>query len=324
MNTESSENVAAYEKKLRPPPEHAPKCPRCDSENTKFCYYNNYSLSQPRYFCKSCRRYWTKGGTLRNVPIGGGCRKNKRSAKRSLDRIDLLLQSRMENNNVLIGTSSADHQSFLSDKAAFSNLSSPLSYGSSGSGESLSMAFARLQKQCDVGDGHLGLGFGLFDHQNFVQAPIFANPVSNLHEKRTNVFLSSFSERQPTSNFNAQISLYNSNGLLDENYGHTQQSQLPYDNQLSCIDLMSVKQDNILCDDNRILREFPWQMGINNNGHGNGGCISFENDYMNFNNNNLVLGSSSVGNGYELRGGRESESASAPPWPNLVDTSVLM
>uniref|UniRef100_A0A5B7BSW1 Dof zinc finger protein n=1 Tax=Davidia involucrata TaxID=16924 RepID=A0A5B7BSW1_DAVIN len=53
------------------------RCPRCDSSNTKFCYYNNYNLTQPRHFCKSCRRYWTKGGALRNVPIGGGCRKNK-------------------------------------------------------------------------------------------------------------------------------------------------------------------------------------------------------------------------------------------------------
>jgi hypothetical protein len=58
--------------------ETAPNCPRCDSANTKFCYYNNYSLSQPRYFCKGCRRYWTKGGSLRNVPVGGGCRKNRR------------------------------------------------------------------------------------------------------------------------------------------------------------------------------------------------------------------------------------------------------
>uniref|UniRef100_A0A5B7B743 Dof zinc finger protein n=1 Tax=Davidia involucrata TaxID=16924 RepID=A0A5B7B743_DAVIN len=55
------------------------KCPRCESLNTKFCYYNNYNLSQPRHFCKSCRRYWTKGGVLRNVPVGGGCRKTKRS-----------------------------------------------------------------------------------------------------------------------------------------------------------------------------------------------------------------------------------------------------
>ncbi|CAA7404319.1 unnamed protein product [Spirodela intermedia] len=53
------------------------RCPRCDSTNTKFCYYNNYNLTQPRHFCKTCRRYWTKGGALRNVPIGGGCRKAK-------------------------------------------------------------------------------------------------------------------------------------------------------------------------------------------------------------------------------------------------------
>lgn len=36
-------------KKRRQSPVEPHKCPRCDSENTKFCYYNNYSLSQPRY-----------------------------------------------------------------------------------------------------------------------------------------------------------------------------------------------------------------------------------------------------------------------------------
>ncbi|MQL75818.1 hypothetical protein Taro_008209 [Colocasia esculenta] len=66
------------ERRLRPQHDQPLKCPRCDSTHTKFCYYNNYSLSQPRYFCKTCRRYWTKGGSLRNVPVGGGCRKNKR------------------------------------------------------------------------------------------------------------------------------------------------------------------------------------------------------------------------------------------------------
>ncbi|CAN1177986.1 Dof zinc finger protein DOF4.6 [Linum perenne] len=58
-------------------------CPRCNSNNTKFCYYNNYSLTQPRYFCKTCRRYWTEGGTLRNIPVGGGSRKNKRPSSSS-------------------------------------------------------------------------------------------------------------------------------------------------------------------------------------------------------------------------------------------------
>nr|AZL49124.1 Dof transcription factor 01 [Boehmeria nivea] len=59
------------------------KCPRCESLNTKFCYYNNYNLSQPRHFCKNCRRYWTKGGALRNIPVGGGTRKASASASAS-------------------------------------------------------------------------------------------------------------------------------------------------------------------------------------------------------------------------------------------------
>ncbi|KAH9306151.1 hypothetical protein KI387_010555, partial [Taxus chinensis] len=52
-------------------------CPRCDSLDTKFCYYNNYNVNQPRHFCKNCQRYWTAGGTLRNVPVGAGRRKSK-------------------------------------------------------------------------------------------------------------------------------------------------------------------------------------------------------------------------------------------------------
>ncbi|XP_020599170.1 dof zinc finger protein DOF5.3-like [Phalaenopsis equestris] len=76
-------------RRWKPSVEIAPNCPRCDSSNTKFCYYNNYSLTQPRYFCKGCRRYWTKGGSLRNVPVGGGCRKNRRgkSVRLSTDSI---------------------------------------------------------------------------------------------------------------------------------------------------------------------------------------------------------------------------------------------
>ncbi|XP_027342693.1 dof zinc finger protein DOF3.6-like [Abrus precatorius] len=63
------------------PQEGVLKCPRCESTNTKFCYFNNYSLSQPRHFCKTCRRYWTRGGALRNVPVGGGCRRNKKNKR---------------------------------------------------------------------------------------------------------------------------------------------------------------------------------------------------------------------------------------------------
>jgi hypothetical protein len=58
------------------------KCPRCDSTNTKFCYFNNYSLTQPRHFCHACGRYWTRGGALRSVPVGRGYgRHTKRSDK---------------------------------------------------------------------------------------------------------------------------------------------------------------------------------------------------------------------------------------------------
>nr|QPM65707.1 Dof transcription factor [Betula platyphylla]QYF06650.1 Dof [Betula platyphylla] len=69
------------EREWKPNVDISQNCPRCGSCNTKFCYYNNYSLTQPRYFCKGCRRYWTKGGSLRNVPVGGGCRKNRRGNK---------------------------------------------------------------------------------------------------------------------------------------------------------------------------------------------------------------------------------------------------
>ncbi|KAF6141921.1 hypothetical protein GIB67_037889 [Kingdonia uniflora] len=89
MNQQGGEEYQRImERKAKPPPPPPPsqqqplKCPRCESTNTKFCYYNNYNLSQPRYFCKNCKRYWTQGGILRNVPIGGGCRKGKRSSSK--------------------------------------------------------------------------------------------------------------------------------------------------------------------------------------------------------------------------------------------------
>ncbi|PWA69101.1 dof zinc finger protein DOF3.4 [Artemisia annua] len=62
------------------PPQQLP-CPRCHSEDTKFCYYNNYTTSQPRHFCRSCHRHWTHGGVLRNIPVGGRSRKNTKRKK---------------------------------------------------------------------------------------------------------------------------------------------------------------------------------------------------------------------------------------------------
>jgi hypothetical protein len=63
-----------------PRPKGIAPCPRCESEETKFCYYNNYNIKQPRYFCRGCQRYWTAGGMLRNVPVGAGRRKHKNGA----------------------------------------------------------------------------------------------------------------------------------------------------------------------------------------------------------------------------------------------------
>lgn len=76
---EHSESRNSQDKPLKKPDKILP-CPRCNSMDTKFCYYNNYNVNQPRHFCKNCQRYWTAGGTMRNVPVGAGRRKNKNAA----------------------------------------------------------------------------------------------------------------------------------------------------------------------------------------------------------------------------------------------------
>lgn len=76
-NTEG--DVSNGEKVLKKPDKILP-CPRCNSMDTKFCYYNNYNIKQPRHFCKSCQRYWTAGGSMRNIPVGAGRRKSKSSS----------------------------------------------------------------------------------------------------------------------------------------------------------------------------------------------------------------------------------------------------
>lgn len=78
-NNEPSECNVSQEKTLSKPDKVLP-CPRCNSMETKFCYYNNYNVGQPRHFCKKCQRYWTAGGTMRNVPVGSGRRKAKNAS----------------------------------------------------------------------------------------------------------------------------------------------------------------------------------------------------------------------------------------------------
>ncbi|XP_057497184.1 LOW QUALITY PROTEIN: dof zinc finger protein DOF3.7 [Actinidia eriantha] len=105
------------ETKVRPQKDQPMNCPRCNSTNTKFCYYNNYSLTQPRYFCKTCRRYWTQGGSLRNVPVGGGSRKNRRSSNS--------IRSSSSSLSTSTSTSSSSHKLFdLNPPTSLSHFSS--------------------------------------------------------------------------------------------------------------------------------------------------------------------------------------------------------
>ena len=78
-NKAAKRDIDHQEKDFRKPDKVLP-CPRCNSLETKFCYFNNYNVNQPRHFCKNCHRYWTAGGIIRNVPVGAGKRKNKHSS----------------------------------------------------------------------------------------------------------------------------------------------------------------------------------------------------------------------------------------------------
>ncbi|XP_076961117.1 uncharacterized protein LOC143637671 [Bidens hawaiensis] len=149
------------DKKPRPP-EEAMKCPRCDSSNTKFCYYNNYSLTQPRYFCKSCRRYWTKGGTLRNVPVGGGCRKNNKRNSSSSSSVGNSSNSSPCSAPSKMRSGPQQHPLNFFTPSSSNNINllagvPQLAYDSTST--DLSLAFARLQRQQNG-----SIGYDQFDH----------------------------------------------------------------------------------------------------------------------------------------------------------------
>ncbi|KAK4358768.1 hypothetical protein RND71_020997 [Anisodus tanguticus] len=226
------------EKKPRPAEQQAQKCPRCDSANTKFCYYNNYSLSQPRYFCKSCRRYWTKGGTLRNVPVGGGCRKKQKSSSKRSSQDNSL-------NNPII-----------------SPLTIPIySYDSS---TDLSLAFARLQKQAN---GHLGIDQEHDHNNNNNNMSMMYNPSapsSFLDALRGGSFLES------TPNGFHHNMYYDNMGQVEN--GGIVEMGMNYDQEMSVTTttasatMTTVKQE--MCSmardegehNSRILWGFPWQI----------------------------------------------------------------
>lgn len=274
MCSQSPENMLSssnsqQERKPRPHPEQALKCPRCDSTNTKFCYYNNYSLSQPRYFCKSCRRYWTKGGTLRNVPVGGGCRKTKRSSSSSSSSSSSLSKR-------------AQDQTFTSNPNPLTSLPH-LSYDQSS--HDLSLAIARLQKQSC---GQLG-----FDDHDL---SILGNPTSSLCDILGNQgmkypstttnhgFLDALRNGfLGTQNNNLQNMYYvYGNGDMGEvvdngnscGVGVNGDVMLPYDQEMSnaatqAVRVSTMKQE--LCsgreqsDQSKVLGGFPWQLNGDTN-----------------------------------------------------------
>ncbi|CAL1372211.1 unnamed protein product [Linum trigynum] len=102
----SSSSQNQDNKTLKKPDKILP-CPRCNSMETKFCYYNNYNVNQPRHFCKNCQRYWTAGGTMRNVPVGAGRRKNKSASSSQQYRqimVSEALRSAAAQSHVLSGS----------------------------------------------------------------------------------------------------------------------------------------------------------------------------------------------------------------------------
>ncbi|XP_050367764.1 dof zinc finger protein DOF2.1-like [Argentina anserina] len=256
-------------RKPRPQPDQALKCPRCDSTNTKFCYYNNYSLTQPRYFCKSCRRYWTKGGTLRNVPVGGGCRKNKRSSSKR---------------------SSQDPQQPLTPN---SNPHLPsLSYDSS----DLSLAFARLQRSCEqLGfDNHLSmLGNPTTNSQSDIlsnsscasQSPGFLDAL------RTGFLETHNSNGYPNNLYYGFGSNGGNHNMVGEVDGVCGEMGLhPYEElsnvaTTTAVTVTTMKQElsrDIETNNNKVLWGFPWQMNNGdhhslNMGGGGGGHLEYDN-----------------------------------------------
>lgn len=260
------------EKKPRPQDEEQ-KCPRCDSANTKFCYYNNYSLTQPRYFCKSCRRYWTKGGTLRNVPVGGGCRKKQRSSSKR---------------------SSPDNQSLMTTTTCPSNQISPLTQFSYDPND-LSLAFSRLQNQesgqlvcpelqrtvrTDVifPDSLYLTNFGNSARHDVLENRGMCTSSTKVisHVGFLDALRGGFLET-PNGFLNHNLYYYGSNGNNGNNMGHVESASgemvTNFDQEVRNGITTSIALKEEMCSDNKILLGYPWQI----NGDGNVADFEYSN-----------------------------------------------
>ncbi|KAK8683488.1 hypothetical protein V6N13_039547 [Hibiscus sabdariffa] len=157
-----------------PQPEVALKCPRCESTNTKFCYFNNYSLSQPRHFCKMCRRYWTQGGALRNVPVGGGCRRNKKKNKSSSSKSSASTEKQIQSNP----SENTDHLPHQPPHLPFMTTLQNFSQYSLGN---IGLNFGGIQSQIGTASGASGqadMGFQIGTQQQQQQQFPFFEPTN--------------------------------------------------------------------------------------------------------------------------------------------------
>ncbi|KAJ0245783.1 Dof zinc finger protein [Hirschfeldia incana] len=223
-----------------PLPEAALKCPRCDSTNTKFCYFNNYNLTQPRHFCKTCRRYWTRGGALRNVPVGGGFRRNKRSKSNGGGRSKSTVVVSADNNN----TSSS-----LSCNPSYSNPSKFLSYGQVPTFTSNLPILPPFQSHGDYNSSNTGLDFSGIQMSEMSSSGGMLDPwrMSSLQQSQQFPFLRNTSGLDQSSN-----ALY---PLLEGNEGvnqtNPQQESDDYSNQLRSKPLMEMEQPrNVKAEEN--------------------------------------------------------------------------
>ncbi|XP_055830561.1 dof zinc finger protein DOF2.1-like [Solanum dulcamara] len=270
MSSQTLESMLActkpqQEKKPRPQDE-VQKCPRCDSANTKFCYYNNYSLTQPRYFCKSCRRYWTKGGTLRNVPVGGGCRKKQRSSSSK--------------------RSSPDNQSLITTTTCPNNQISSLTQFSYDPND-LSLAFSRLQNQesgqlvCPelqrtirteaiFSDSLYLTNFGNSAHHDVLEnrGMCISSAEAISHASFLDPLRGGFLET-PNGFLNHNLYYYGSMGNNGNNMGHVESASgemaTTLDQEVRSGITTSIALKEEMCSDNKIMWGYPWQI----NGDGN-------------------------------------------------------
>ncbi|KAF5742294.1 putative F-box family protein [Tripterygium wilfordii] len=213
------------------PPQQPLRCPRCDSSNTKFCYYNNYSLSQPRHFCKACKRYWTRGGTLRNVPVGGGCRKNKRVKRPANGGANSTIDGVLDSSpSVLQNPNPNQPNQSPSQIDVSSGLShvNPLFYGLPSNPSEMNFSFPRFSSSSSSGYDLLpnqlnGLGLG-FSSNGF-------NPNKQIQDGlASNSLLSSYSSMFGSTKTSSTIaSLLASAGLSQQNKNNYFQGLTPFE-----------------------------------------------------------------------------------------------